>query len=121
MLLTIATYLTDHNWPAWCGITLGLVYFFLKSQEAAYHNGVTDGYGYAREPWNRGYFKAGDYLRRFMSHRWPEVNAKITLGENGYHSHYSEHDLDQKHGDAANDDSEFPLESSTPPSPPSAA
>ena len=39
----------------------------------AYRNGVNDGYGYAREPWNPGYQKAGTYLREEMSHRWPEL------------------------------------------------
>lgn len=43
-------------------------------QRAAYRNGVTDGYGYSREPNNPGYEKAGEILRRDMSHRWPELS-----------------------------------------------
>lgn len=40
---------------------------------AAYQNGVTDGYGYAREPRNPGYKTAGDFLRTHMAHRWSEL------------------------------------------------
>jgi hypothetical protein len=43
---------------------------------AAYRNGVNDGYGFSREPKNPGYRKAGDYLTRYMYHRWPELRAK---------------------------------------------
>jgi hypothetical protein len=50
---------------------------------SAYHNGCTDGYGYAREPEHPGYQRAGKYLRKFMAHRWPELrNAEeITVAE----------------------------------------
>lgn len=41
--------------------------------KAAYQNGVTDGYGYRREPNNPGYAKAGKYLKQTMAHRWPEL------------------------------------------------
>lgn len=44
---------------------------------AAYRNGITDGYGYSREPTCPGYAYAGIYLRRFMAHRWPELGAKV--------------------------------------------
>ena len=40
---------------------------------AAYQNGVTDGYGFAREPRNPGYRRAGEYLRKHMAHRWREL------------------------------------------------
>lgn len=40
---------------------------------AAYRNGVTDGYGYCREKHNPGYRHAGDYLRKYMAHRWHEL------------------------------------------------
>jgi hypothetical protein len=120
MLVTLATYLTDHAWPTWCALIIALVFFHMRSNDAAYHNGVNDGYGYAREPWNRGYWRAGEWLRKYASQRWPEVNARITLDHDGYHSHHPEHDLDHKHGDAANA-SEFPLESAQPPTPPTAA
>ena len=40
---------------------------------AAYRNGVCDGYGYAKEPRNPGYAFAGRYLKRHMAQRWPEL------------------------------------------------
>lgn len=40
---------------------------------AAYRNGVTDGYGYSKEPTCPGYRHAGAYLKANMSHRWPEL------------------------------------------------
>lgn len=45
----------------------------LAAIRSAYRNGVTDGYGYAREPWNPGYHDAGLYLRENMAHRWPDL------------------------------------------------
>jgi hypothetical protein len=51
-----------------CGIVLGCL-----ALHAAYRNGVTDGYGYSREPNCPGYAKAGEYLRNHMAHRWPEL------------------------------------------------
>jgi hypothetical protein len=47
--------------------------FAVVSCISAYHNGVTDGYGYSREPGCPGYNKAGKYLRKYMAHRWPEL------------------------------------------------
>lgn len=47
--------------------------FSIHCMGTAYRNGATDGYGYAKEPWNSGYQKAGHYLRESMSHRWPEL------------------------------------------------
>lgn len=41
---------------------------------ATYRNGITDGYGYSREPNCPGYRAAGEWLRSTMSHRWPELN-----------------------------------------------
>ena len=63
---------------AWAAGAIGLVaivYFMLSLQKAAYRNGCTDGYGYAREPWNPGYRHAGEYLRESMVHRWPELKV----------------------------------------------
>ena len=37
---------------------------------AAYRNGVNDGYGFSQEPWNPGYRKAGNYLRKHCRMRW---------------------------------------------------
>ena len=45
----------------------------IAGMNAAYRNGVNDGYGYSREPNNPGYRKAGDYLRKYMLHRWREL------------------------------------------------
>jgi hypothetical protein len=42
----------------------------------AYRNGVTDGYGYSREPNCPGYASAGKYLREHMVHRWPELRDR---------------------------------------------
>jgi hypothetical protein len=43
---------------------------------AAYRNGVTDGYGYAKEPTCPGYKVAGEFLKTHMAHRWPELKDK---------------------------------------------
>lgn len=52
---------------------VGVVILALINSSAAYRNGVTDGYGYSREPNCPGYAYAGDYLKKYMSHRWPEL------------------------------------------------
>ena len=57
----------------WLGFAVCSV-IAVVAQKAAYHNGVTDGFGYSREPHAKGYQEAGDYLRRYMGHRWPELN-----------------------------------------------
>lgn len=54
-------------------LALWLGYRVLYALGSAYNNGVTDGYGYSREPKNPGYARAGKYLRKSMSHRWPEL------------------------------------------------
>jgi hypothetical protein len=56
------------------------------SNRAAYRNGVTDGYGYAREPNCPGYAVAGEYLRKWMSHRWVELGNGIASELVGYES-----------------------------------
>lgn len=59
------------------GLTIGVLAGILVALicvRAAYRNGVTDGYGYAREPKNPGYQAAGAHLRRYMAHRWPELS-----------------------------------------------
>ena len=40
---------------------------------AAYRNGIADGYGFSQEPCNMGYRQAGEYLRKYMAHRWPHL------------------------------------------------
>lgn len=40
---------------------------------AAYRNGVTDGYGFSREPNCPGYARAGAWLKKYMAYRWPEL------------------------------------------------
>lgn len=67
----------------WCSFlndetVLGLVVLVVLiliayCQYCAYYNGVTDGYGYAKEPGHPGYERAGRYLRRWLTHRWPEL------------------------------------------------
>jgi hypothetical protein len=49
---------------------------------ATYRNGVCDGYGFGREPKNPGYRKAGNYLKEYMTHRWPEIEWLATLDLN---------------------------------------
>jgi len=53
---------------------LAFAFMAYLNSEAAYRNGVCDGYGFSREPKNPGYKKAGEYLKKVMSHRWPEVD-----------------------------------------------
>jgi len=50
-----------------------LPYITYLGIKAAYQNGVTDGYGYSKEPNNPGYQKAGCYLRSTMYHRWSSL------------------------------------------------
>jgi hypothetical protein len=61
-----------------CGVvvilTLGII--GVSAIRNAYLNGVTDGYGAAREPHNPGYRKAANWLRTYMSHRWPELKQR---------------------------------------------
>lgn len=57
-------------------ILLGSILFALialAGARSAYRNGVTDGYGFAKEPRNPGYSEAGHFLKKAMSHRWPEL------------------------------------------------
>ena len=55
----------------------GLAVILAASNRAAYRNGVTDGYGYSREPLNPGYAAAGRYLRRYERHRWPDLQEPV--------------------------------------------
>jgi hypothetical protein len=50
---------------------------WVATTRAAYRNGATDGYGFAREPGNPGYAHAGRYLRANMDHRWPELTCPV--------------------------------------------
>lgn len=61
-----------------CLVVLALA---AQSVGAAYRNGVTDGYGYAKEPNCPGYAHAGEYLRRHMKHRWPELDPARPKGK----------------------------------------
>ncbi len=57
-------------------VAVGMSVLGVMGSWAAYRNGVTDGYGYSREPKCPGYAAAGEYLRRHMAHRWPELAGK---------------------------------------------
>jgi len=52
----------------------GVFVLSLLAVRAAYRNGVTDGYGFAKEPGCPGYRAAGEFLQATMSHRWPELS-----------------------------------------------
>jgi hypothetical protein len=51
-------------------------WFVIVAIGSAYHNGCNDGYGYSREPTNPGYQRAGEYLREYCAHRWPELKER---------------------------------------------
>lgn len=59
-----------------CVVLLILFPVVAYGVNAAYHNGVTDGYGYSREPSCPGYARAGAYLRKYMAHRWRELRVE---------------------------------------------
>lgn len=61
------------------GLLILCVVLAAMSTAAAYRNGVTDGYGYAKEPTCPGYRHAGEYLTAHMVHRWPEL--AVSRGE----------------------------------------
>lgn len=68
--------MTDHEMVIigqW-GLLVLLALASFAGCRAAYTNGVTDGYGYSREPNCPGYAAAGGYLRKYMAHRWPELS-----------------------------------------------
>ena len=50
----------------------------VTSNWAAWRNGVVDGFGYAVEPRNPGYQKAGNHLRKVMDHRWGDLLKNIS-------------------------------------------
>jgi len=54
-------------------LLVGLAVLSVLGQGAAYRNGCNDGYGYAKEPGHPGYRTAGEYLRRYAAHKWPEL------------------------------------------------
>jgi len=58
--------------------TIAITALCVLSNRAAYCNGVTDGYGYSKEPRCLGYAAAGKYLREVMAHRWPELRDGTT-------------------------------------------
>lgn len=55
------------------GFLVLYVLLSLIGMGAAYRNGVTDGYGYSKEPNCPGYKRAGEFLRKYMAHRWHEL------------------------------------------------
>lgn len=62
--------------PTELGLGIGLLFVACMAAlavGAAYRNGVTDGYGYSKEPSCPGYAKAGKFLREMMAHRWSEL------------------------------------------------
>lgn len=67
----------ESGWTVETWVIFGLLVMFavlsMFGIGAAYRNGVTDGYGYSKEPTCPGYKAAGEYLRRVMAHRWPEL------------------------------------------------
>jgi hypothetical protein len=65
----------DQAWWIGASVIAFMVIFSIYAQRAAYRNGVTDGYGYARERGNPGYQHAGNYLIDNMSYRWPELKT----------------------------------------------
>jgi hypothetical protein len=67
--------MTNIEIALWCTLIV-TCYFANVGMNAAYRNGVTDGYGYAREPRNPGYKTAGDFLRKHMNHRWRELRIQ---------------------------------------------
>lgn len=58
---------------ALASLVLSGLWFFFSVLPAAYRDGVTDGYGYAKSPNSPSHAIAGKYLRENMSHRWPEL------------------------------------------------
>lgn len=64
----------DNQTVAFFGLMLLITFVAIIGMRAAYRNGVTDGYGYSREPNCPGYAAAGAWLRACMAHRWPELN-----------------------------------------------
>jgi hypothetical protein len=65
---------------SWLFLILIFVFaaFGILGCRAAYRNGVTDGFGYSMEPFNPGYQLAGEYLRKHLAHRWPELKEVPT-------------------------------------------
>lgn len=59
-----------------CAVIVASILIYL-GLNAAYRNGVVDGYGYSVEPDNPGYAHAGAVLLRAMAHRWPELHTAI--------------------------------------------
>jgi hypothetical protein len=68
-------------WGVFVGAA-AMAVFLLAVAHAAYRNGVTDGYGYSREPYCPGYEVAGEYLRKHMAHRWPELLSRAYSSTN---------------------------------------
>lgn len=66
------------------GITTLYVVCAVIAIRAAYRNGVTDGYGYSRDPNCPGYAAAGEWLKAHMKHRWPELAQEDQPGAVGH-------------------------------------
>ena len=55
-----------------------MVYF---CSGASYYNGVNDGFGFAKEPWNPGYRRAGEWIKKYTSYKWPETHDEVKKDE----------------------------------------
>lgn len=55
-------------------VGFGMIVFGLN---AAYYNGVNDGYGAARERGNPGYKKAYEWLVANRAYQWPELRTPV--------------------------------------------
>jgi hypothetical protein len=53
----------EQLWIGLVGIAIGA--FLIYACRCAYYNGVNDGYGAVKEPWNPGYRKARIWLQKY--------------------------------------------------------
>lgn len=61
-----------HYWIV-IGVGVLIVALLVAAMDAAYYNGVSDGFGYALDPSCPGYQRAGRYLHKHMRFRWIEL------------------------------------------------
>ena len=57
----------------WLAIVVATVILGWINSRAAYFNGVTDGVGYVFDRKCPGYRQAGEYVRKYLHHRWPRL------------------------------------------------
>ncbi len=74
-------------------VVIVLFVIAMVSIRAAYRNGVNDGYGYAKEPWNIAYDPAGDIVRQSVLGKIYEP-AEVTSDELQMEREYRE-DFDE--------------------------